>query len=213
MSLTFQKTDLEDLTLSLQTDPLQVEKFNNAFPKYFENYFSAKQKNEIESNIAQNVLRTFLIDLGFNSEDVGGQKHIDLAISKDHIVRVIFECKRENNQNEMITQKDLNRRALHEAVLYYLREREKGNLGVQWIVICNFKKFFIFKENIFDELFYKDKAILNNFKSAEENKNNADFYQSLHKILNNKNGFLKGLYVDLNELKNDDLLILSLIPI
>ena len=199
MPISFCESDLKDLTLTLQTDPVQLERFNRALPIYLENYEKNKQKAEIESNIAQNVLRDFLIALGFNSNDVGGQKYIDLAILKDESVRVIFECKREVNKNEMITQKDLNRRAMHEAILYYLRERENGNLGIKWIIICNFKKFFIFKERDFDEVFYKDKVILNNFQSAEKEKNNNVFYESLQKILNNKNDSLKGLYVSLEE--------------
>lgn len=199
MALTFQEANLKDLTLVIQTDPVQLECFNKALPIYLENYEKNKQKAEIENNIAQNVLRDFLIALGFNPNDVGGQKYIDLAILKDESVRVIFECKREVNKNEMITQKDLNRRAMHEAILYYLRERENGNLGIKWIIICNFKKFFIFKECDFDEVFYKDKAILNNFQNAEKEKNNNVFYESLQKILNNKNDSLKCLYVSLEE--------------
>lgn len=203
MALTFQEAHLKDLTLALQTDPAQLERFCNAVSPYVHNYEKNKQKGEIESNIAQNVLRDFLIDLGFNPDVVGGKKHIDLAILKNDSVRVIFECKRESNKNEMITQKDLNRRAMHEAILYYLRERENGNWGVKWIIICNFKKFFIFKEHDFDEVFYKDKLILNNFQSAEKEKNNIVFYENLQKILNNKNDSLKGLYVSLDESKKN----------
>jgi hypothetical protein len=41
------------------------------------------------------------------------------------------------NAAEMISAAHPNAKALHELILYYLRERSAGNLGLTRLIICN----------------------------------------------------------------------------
>ena len=51
---------------------------------------------------------------------------IHLGVNIDAPVGVIIEVKKPTNVGEMITKDDLNRKALQELLLYYLRERHTG---------------------------------------------------------------------------------------
>ncbi|HEB9434346.1 TPA: hypothetical protein RZK56_001580, partial [Campylobacter coli] len=44
-------------------------------------------------------------------------------------------------------------KALHECILYYLRERKALNSSLKHIIITDFYHFYIFKADLFEELF------------------------------------------------------------
>ncbi|HEX8377660.1 MAG TPA: Eco57I restriction-modification methylase domain-containing protein, partial [Pedobacter sp.] len=86
-------------------------------------------------------------------------------------VGVIIETKSPKNAAEMITVGNLNKKALHELVLYYMRERiTHKNLDIRYLVITNVYEWFIFDAQVFDKLFAHDKDFVRRFKECEENK-------------------------------------------
>ena len=116
-----------------------------------------------------------------------GKSEIDLALlkdEKDKEVEVIIETKHPN-KNEFPKNDDLNCKALHECILYYLNEREeKNNYNLKHIIITNFYQFYIFKASEFERCFYKNKKIKklhNALKSNSIIKNTEDFYRALKK--------------------------------
>ena len=75
--------------------------------------------------------------------------HIDCAIhlgnSIESPVGVIIEVKMPTNASEMISKNNLNKKALQELLLYYLRERvEKKNIQLKQLIITNIHELFIF---------------------------------------------------------------------
>lgn len=66
---------------------------------------------------------------------------------------VLVETKTQRNRAEMISENDINRKALHEAVLYYMRERERGNVSIAHIIICTTFELFVFEANQFERAF------------------------------------------------------------
>lgn len=94
-------------------------------------------------------------------------------------VGVLLETKKPTNRAEMVkayvtgdTQEQmlakLNTKALHELVLYYLRERiTHKNLEVKHLVITNIYEWFIFDANTFDRLFAQNKTLVKQFKEFE----------------------------------------------
>ena len=95
-------------------------------------------------------------------------------------VGVIFEVKMPSNVTEMVTRENLNRKALQEILLYYLRERvEKKNIQLKQLVITNIYEFFIFDAQEFERVFYSNKKLLkafDDFNSGKLTSDKTDFF-------------------------------------
>ena len=79
-------------------------------------------------------------------------------------VGVIFEVKMPGNVSEMITREDLNRKALQELLLYYLRERHiNKNIQLKQLIVTNIHEYFIFDAQEFERLFYSNKKLIKSF--------------------------------------------------
>ncbi|MEX2336525.1 MAG: Eco57I restriction-modification methylase domain-containing protein [Fulvivirga sp.] len=95
-------------------------------------------------------------------------------------VGVILETKNPANKNEMIRTTDLNKKAFHELVLYYLRERiSNNNLEIKYVVATNIHEWFIFDARVFDQLFARNKEFVKQFTAFEEGRlasTDTDFF-------------------------------------
>lgn len=86
-------------------------------------------------------------------------------------VGVIIEAKSPANKAEMLSEKNLNSKALQELVLYFLRERiTHKNLEIKHLVATNLNEWFIFDGQLFDKLFAQNKAFVKQFQEFEEGK-------------------------------------------
>ena len=79
---------------------------------------------------------------------------------------------------------DLNRKALHELILYFLIERvEKKNDDIRNLIATNMREFFIFDGQLFEQLFYKNKSFLKEFKKFRDgvktDKSTSHFYNEI----------------------------------
>lgn len=101
----------------------------------------------------------------------------------------------------MFSPENINCRALHECILYYLRERDENlltpNTSLTYIIITDFYQFYIFKSGEFRRLF-ESRQIKSLYKNFTEKKGlfhtskstkNEDLYAELKKILSSV-GFL-----------------------
>lgn len=109
---------------------------------------------------------------------------IHLGSGIDAPVGVIFEVKMPGNVSEMVTRENLNRKALQEVLLYYLRERvEKKNIQLKQLVITNIYEFFIFDAQEFERVFYSNKKLLKAFDDFNNGKLTSDktdfFYKEI----------------------------------
>jgi len=116
------------------------------------------------------------------------KQNIDWAIfngpKSSDSVGVIIETKRPTNKSEMVTKVDLNRKAFHELILYYLRERiTEKNLEVRHLIISNVHEWFIFDAQVFEKLFAKNKSFVKQFQQFESGQlssnNTATFYNDI----------------------------------
>lgn len=65
----------------------------------------------------------------------------------------------------MPLQTDLNRKALHELALYYLRERVTNkNLNVKHLTVTNTYEWFIFDAGAFEKTFGENKAFIRQYE-------------------------------------------------
>lgn len=188
----------------------------NEFIKTLKDYKINLENNlkNNEDSLVANALSKFFENLSFQCEVKSihkGNSGIDLALKKDGLTQVIIEAKLPNSR-EFFSPSKPNCKALHECILYYLCERKALNSSLKHI-ITDFYSFFIFKADLFEELFNKNKYFKEAFENFESKnslfKGNTDeIYQEFEKILNG-DSTLKGLFVDLKPILEQDKLSFS----
>ncbi|HED5354042.1 TPA: Eco57I restriction-modification methylase domain-containing protein [Campylobacter jejuni] len=189
----------------------------NEFIKTLKDYKINLENNlkNNEDSLVANALSKFFENLSFQCEVKSihkGNSGIDLALKKDGLTQVIIEAKLPHSR-EFFSPSKPNCKALHECVLYYLRERKALNSSLKHIIITDFYSFFIFKADLFEELFNKNKYFKEAFENFESKnslfKGNTDeIYKEFEKILNG-DSILKGLFVDLKPILEQDKLSFS----
>ncbi|MUU27147.1 class I SAM-dependent DNA methyltransferase [Helicobacter pylori] len=188
----YKKLDLPNTNYPNQE---QLKDFETAFDAFLE---TNPQENENHQNDAFNDLLK-----GVFKYKVKPTKRIDSAILNDNDkVEVIIEFKALKNPNEFIKKGDLNVKALHESLFYYLIERENGNNNLKHLILATIKELYIIDANEF-EIFNKDKEIENAFKDCHDKKGNDPrtkaFYDACQKRLNELDRSLKYHHIPLKK--------------
>ena len=146
-------------------DRASFDSFKNQLHNYYEQISVINTEEKLKGDLMD------FLKLSFYGQDykVSPNGDIDCAIhlgnSIDNPVGVIFEVKKPTNVSEMITRVDLNRKALQELLLYYLRERHtKKNFQLKQLVVTNVYEFFVFDAQEFERLFYSNKKLIKRFE-------------------------------------------------
>ncbi len=191
----------------------------NEFIKALKDYKTNLENNlkNNEDSLVANALSKFFENLHFECEIKSihkGNSGIDLALKKDKQIQVIIEAKLPHSK-EFFSPNKPNCKALHECILYYLRERKALNSSLKHIIIADFYHFYIFKADLFEELFNKNKYFKEAFENFESKnslfKGNTDeFYKECEKLLSSEKYLdsitrkdlfdepsLKGVFIDL----------------
>ncbi|EKN0320624.1 Eco57I restriction-modification methylase domain-containing protein [Campylobacter coli] len=191
----------------------------NEFIKALKDYKTSLENNlkNNEDSLVANALSKFFENLHFECEIKSihkGNSGMDLALKKDKQIQVIVEAKLPHSK-EFFSQSKPNCKALHECILYYLRERKALNSSLKHIIITDFYRFYIFKADLFEELFNKNKYFKEAFENFESKnslfKGNTDeFYKECEKLLSSERYLdsitrkdlfdepsLKGVFIDI----------------
>ena len=91
-------------------------------------------------------LRNFLSETFYKPYYMAPEEDIDLAIRLDKTIKsnigLLIEVKSTTNKGEMISNDNLNRKALQELLLYYLKERvNKKNNDIKYLIATNIHEF------------------------------------------------------------------------
>ncbi len=127
----------------------QIEVFKGQARRLFERAKAAEQHHETEENF-KNLFADFLKGAWYGERyELNTKGRQDLVIhngrSAKDPVGVVIEAKRPANKSEMITLDRPNARALHELLLYYLRERhDVGNAAIKHLVVTDSYAWYIF---------------------------------------------------------------------
>lgn len=82
---------------------------------------------------------------------------------------VLIEAKKPSNKSEMIRPDNLNAKAFHELILYYLRERiTNHNLEIKHLVVTNIYEWYVFDASLFEKTFAQNKTLVKQFTDFEE---------------------------------------------
>ncbi|EJB57720.1 type IIG restriction enzyme/methyltransferase [Helicobacter pylori] len=188
----YKKLDLPNTNYPNQE---QLKDFETAFNAFLE---TNQQENENHHNDAFNDLLK-----GVFKYKVKPTKKIDSAIlNENNKVEVIIEFKALKNPNEFIKKGDLNVKALHESLLYYLTERKERNNNLKRLILGTIKELYIIDADEF-EVFNKDKEIQKAFENCHDKKGNDPrtkaFYDACQKRLNELDRSLKYHHIPLKK--------------
>lgn len=141
--------------------------------------------NESESEEHnKNDLVAFLKNTFYQQFYVNTKERTDLVIHSGTDAKslpgVMIEAKKPSNKSEMIRPNNLNAKAFHELILYYLRERiTNHNLEIKHLVVTNIYEWFVFDAILFEKTFVGNKKLVQQFTDFEEGRlagKNTDFF-------------------------------------
>ena len=147
----------------IRVEPEALTKFIEALS----NHLPLKPDNDPESNYEDNV-KALLEDTFYKGKNkIARRKGVntDLNIFEDNTTSsspvVLIEMKSPSEKNDMLSKDNLNRKALHELILYYLTELEDNdhNNAIRWLIASNGYEWFIFDESLFRDLFNTSKFV------------------------------------------------------
>ncbi len=151
------------------------------FKKNLVDFIHAIDEKESEEHV-KNLVTKFLYDTYYHGKNpINTKGRIDLAIYEDKKPVVIIEAKRPNSP-DMVSVKNLNAKAMHELILYYLRERiDEGNIDIKYLIATNMYEWFVFDASVFDKLFYKNTELTkdyNDWNNKRKTSSTTDFFYS-----------------------------------
>ncbi|UTX50268.1 Eco57I restriction-modification methylase domain-containing protein [Chryseobacterium sp. MA9] len=129
-------------------------------------------RNESEEHLKSPISK-FLSSTFYSENEINTKERIDLAIylGKDATsdVGVLIEAKKPSNRAEFPTEKQLNKKAFQEMLLYYLRERvDYKNNNIKHLIITNGFEWFFFNASDFYNLFYKNSELIKEYKAFRD---------------------------------------------
>ena len=148
--------------------------------------------DEIEREENQkNHIRDFLLDTYYkDTNEINTKNATDLVIhlgkSNKDKVGVIVEAKRPGNKAEMLSIEKPNTKALHELVLYYMRERiDENNIDIKNCIATNVYEWYVFDAQYFEKYFAKNKDFVKQYNEWKNNqkvtKDTSLFYNEIVK--------------------------------
>ncbi|WP_048825865.1 hypothetical protein [Hymenobacter sp. DG25B] len=168
----------------------QLDTFETGRTALLRDVAHAVQQNETEEYVKNLVVR-FLTNTNFGAYDVNVRQKRDLVIRTgarpQDPVGVILELKRPQTAGEMVTTTNLNRRAFHELLYYYLQDRDKhadtDSKSLKRLVITNGYEWFLFDALDFDRLFWANTTLKSQFREfdrkAASSSKTSFFYDSI----------------------------------
>lgn len=111
---------------------------------------------------------------------------IDWAIFNEvNKVEVIIEVKRIKNESEMVNKENFLKKAFFETILYFMRERNQGNIDLKHIIITNVHNWFIIDASEYERIFWSNKTFRKKFLDWNNGKTLNDktdfFYNEIAK--------------------------------
>ncbi len=192
------KIPAQSINKIYQKDKIRRNDYEN-FKSELDTIITKIDSKESEEHL-KNFLIQFLKNTFYKENEVNTKGRTDLAIyngnNSKSTVGVIFETKKPANKSDMITKTDINKKALHEIILYYFHERiENNNNEIKNIIITNLNEWFIFDAIDFERVFYTQnlKTEYKKWKAGQKTSKNTDlFYNEIAKK------YIAENYTDLN---------------
>jgi len=195
------KKSLNKAYLKEKTNRSDIENFKANFIKLFDRI----NEQESEEHL-KNIVADFFKDTWYKDKyEINTKDRKDLVIhtgkTAKEPVGVILEVKKPSNKAEMISIEKPNAKAMHELILYYLRERiELNNIDIKYLVITNIYEWYIIDANEFEKKIYRHPGIRRIFDvKNKDKKDNTFFYDEVQKLLKDFDEIIPCTYFDIRE--------------
>ncbi len=178
------RKSLNKAFLKLKPNRTEIESFKSNLRKLFDG-INESESEEFHKNLVADFLKaTYYSENHFINTK--GRNDLVIHTGKDAKtnVGVIIEAKSPANKTEMLKKNNINQKAFHELILYYLRERITAkNIEVKHLIATNIYEWFIFDSRDFDKLFAQNKQLVKQFTDFEEKRlastDTAFFYKEI----------------------------------
>ncbi len=192
----------------------KIQSFKTAIQKYINEIQNAIDNKENEEHL-KNIINSFLL-LNFYSDSkytINTDGNVDSAIKQDGKLLAIIEAKTPYNKAEMLSETNINRKALWEAIYYYLertvdisksKPEPFADSEIRRLIVTDGIHWFLFdSEEIYNAVKNKLIGIFFKYKNNKLSftKDNAAFYEIIHQELDEQNvtSELKYIYFDISE--------------
>ncbi len=188
-----------------------INLFKTSLSACLSNIAIAEENKEHEENFKK-YIADFLKQSLYQDHLINTKGRIDLAIysgkdANSHI-SVLIEVKRPSNVNEFPSANNINKKALHELLLYYLQERvDKQNNNIKHLIATNGYEWYLFKGEDFYTHFYKNAALQKEYAAfrdgEKDSSKNELFYKEIaHKYLEQVGDALDYVYFNAQDYKS-----------
>ena len=166
--------------LKAKPNRTQIERFKHNMSQMF-GHINETESEEHHKNLVSSFLKsTYYHDQFFINTRYREDMAIYTSKNAESPVGVIIEAKKPSNRSEMLSPGNINVKAMHELILYYMRERISGNnLAVKHLVATNIYEWFIFDARDFDKWFARNRTFVKQFTDFEEKRlssTDTDFF-------------------------------------
>jgi len=168
LTLLSPRKSLNKAFLKVKPSRSEIEIFKANLIKLLDGLDESESEEHVKNDLSDFLKNTFYQRFYINTK---GRNDLVIYNGPDakSIAGVLIEAKKPGNKAEMIRKENLNAKAFHELVLYYLRERiTGGNLEIRHLIATNIYEWFIFDATIFEKTFAQNKALVKQFTDFEE---------------------------------------------
>lgn len=167
-----EKTIAQSLSKSYRKAGIDKQQFDT-FKQQLSKLYAQLAVQDSEAKLKEDLMDFLKYTFYGQQYKVSPHGSIDFAIhlgdSVEDPVGVLFEIKTPSNASEMAAHDNINRKAMQELLLYYLRERVGNrNIELKHLVITDGNEFFIFDAHEFERMFFSNKQLVKDFVKFSE---------------------------------------------
>lgn len=155
------------------------DRFKNAVSAMFANLKPSEEDEEYNKNVIADMLRDSFYPTS-KGYMINIRNKTDMAIYDHNKPVVLFEAKNPGKQ-DMVSEKNLNTKAMHQIIYYYLREAvENNNTDIRYLVITDCYQWFVFEKQLFYNLFESKKTFVDRVLRAKSMGEDTDYIYNKH---------------------------------
>jgi len=162
------RKSLNKAYLKVKPSRSEIELFKANLIKLLDGLDESESEEHVKNDLSDFLKNTFYQKFYINTK---GRNDLVIHNGPDakSFAGVLVEAKKYSNKSEMVRSDNLNSKAFHELILYYLRERiTNHNLEIKHLVATNIYEWFVFDATTFEKLFAQDKHLVKQFTDFEQ---------------------------------------------
>jgi len=168
LALLSPRKSLNKAYLKVKPSRSEIELFKANLIKLLDGLDESESEEHVKNDLSDFLKKTFYQKFYINTK---GRNDLVIHNGTDakSFAGVLIEAKKPSNKTEMIRPDNLNAKAFHELILYYLRERiTNHNLEIKHLVATNIYEWYVLNAGLFEKVFAQNKTLVKQFTDFEE---------------------------------------------